>query len=466
MAGFGYTNDALIQSIGSAPYQSSGENVALKKYVNVHGRINYNWLNKYILELVGNRDGSSNFGPGRQFGNFWSVGGAWIATQEDWLRRLLPKWWSFFKINANYGITGLDLGSNYQYLSQWRTPTDFVGYPLQNYNGVVPMLPIHAVNQLYQWQENRKTNIDLSLGFLKDRINLTVSYYRNQCNNQLTNVLTPAFTGFSSVVGNSPANVLNTGWEVMITARVVTTRDIGWTLGFNMAINRNKLVSYPNYPFSPYYTTLKIGQSLNTRNLLHYLGINPINGQRSYFDYNHDGVVTQNGNIAPGTANDDRYIALDPTPRFIGGITSQLTYKRFMLSLLFNFKKQMGPLPYTGLPGGFGNVPVSVAANHWQKPGDQALYPRYSTLSATSDNLFLGSDGYYTDASFIRLNNVAFTYQLPESVCKKIAMQGAALSINMENIFTITSYKGIDAETTFGGMPMPRIIAGRISFNF
>jgi TonB-linked SusC/RagA family outer membrane protein len=463
-AGFGYTNDALLGSITGAAGSSSGESFAQKKYLNAHARINANWQNKYILELTGNRDGSSIFGPGRQFGNFWSVGAGWIISEEAWMQSVMPSWWSFFKLNASYGVTGLDAGGSYKYLSLWSVPSNNNGYP--PYNGVTPLSPTHAVNQDYQWQENRKINADLSLGFLKDRINLTVTYYENRCNNQLTSIPTPYYTGFSSVTGNSPANVLNNGWEGMINARVVDNKTFSWNLGFNISVNRNKLVSYPDFQFSPYYTSKKIGQSLNTEYVFHYLGLNPQNGRRTYADYNHDGLVTGNSSVPPATGNDDKYIALDITPEYSGGITSQFTYKRFSLSLFFLYKKQLGQLHYKDLPGSMGNIPQDVYQDHWQQPGDQTTYTRFSTFIFTNDANFARSDAFYTDASFLRLNNLSFSYSLPDRICKKAHMQGASLSVNIQNLFTITPYKGIEPETSFGTMPQPRVMAAKVSFNF
>ncbi|MDO6434762.1 SusC/RagA family TonB-linked outer membrane protein [Flavitalea sp. BT771] len=463
---FGYTNDALLHSPSNAMGSSSSSNEAQTKFANIHGRINYNWENKYILELSGNRDGSSNFGPGRQYGNFWAIGGAWIASEEPWMKRVLPSWWSFFKLNASYGITGHNGGGAYQYLSQWSTPAAYLGSP--PYNGIVPLVPVHAVNQDYQWQSNRKINTDITLGFLKDRINLTVTYYRDRCNNQLVGMPTPAFTGFTSVTANSPANVQNTGWEGIVKAKVVASKNFSWSVDFNIGINRNKLLSYPDFEFSPYYTTYKIGKSINAIYVLHYLGINPLNGQPGYADYNHDGTISTNANVPAATGNDDRYIAIDITPRYSGGINSMLTYKRCMLTLFFNFKKQLGQIPFTDVPGNMGNIPADVFNDHWQKPGDQSRYPRFSTVGSQNDSYLTASDGAYTDASYLRLNNLVFSYSLPENICKKAHMQGVNLSVNMSNVFTITSYKGIDPEvtTSFGYLPSPRIIAGSISLNF
>ncbi|HEX6432553.1 MAG TPA: SusC/RagA family TonB-linked outer membrane protein, partial [Niastella sp.] len=460
-AGFGYTNDALIRSIGNAPFMSSGSTAAQKKYASIHGRINYNWQNKYILELAGNRDGSSNFGPGRQFGNFWSAGAGWIASEEEWLQPVLPSWWSYLKLNASYGVTGLDYGGSYQYISEWKAIRTI---PL--YNGILPFVPAHAVNQDYQWQENKKINVDLSMGFLKDRITLTATWYRNRCNNQLTDIPTPSYTGFSTVVGNSPANVENSGWEGSLNAQVIAGKKFSWTLGFNIGVNRNKLLAYPDFEFSPYYTTQLIGKSLNTEYLFHYLGINPQNGRRVVHDYNHDGIITKNGNAAPLSGADDRYISIDPTPKYSGGISNEFTYKHFVLSLFFNFKKQMKLIPYAQPGGGIGNMPAYIFNDHWQQPGDQTAYPRFTTNVTNGEAWFNQSDGAYADASFIRCSSLVLGYSLPDAACKKLHMQGATFSLNMSNVFTITPYKDIDPESTFGTLPQARVIAGKLSFNF
>jgi hypothetical protein len=118
------------------------------------------------------------------------------------------------------------------------------------------------------------------------------------------------------------------------------------------------------------------------------------------------------------------------------------------------------------VPGNFGNIPVEVYNDHWQKPGDQTRYTRFATFTTTSDANFPRSDGGVTDASFVRLSNLSFSYSLPERVCKKLLLQSANLSVNVQNVFTITRYTGIDPDVYFGNMPQPRVIAGTVSFNF
>ena len=468
--GLGYTSDAFIQTIAGAAFTSANEVYAQYKYAAVFGRVNYDWANKYILNLNVRRDGSSRFGPGRQFGNFGSAGLAWIATEEKWLKRVLPAAISFIKLRGSYGLTGSDAVGDYQYLSQWANSASGNYTPLYSYGGISPLVNEHAVNQDYHWQTNKKAEAALDLGFLKDnRINVELAFYRNRCNNQLLAYPTPVFTGFPTVTANWPATVQNIGWEFTVDAKLVHIKDFSWSVNANLSINRNTLLAYPNIENSPYATMYRIGKPINTRYLLHYTGIDPQTGQYAYEDANHDGSVTINNAVAPGTQNDDRIMEINPDPKFFGGFGNQFNYKTFGLSLFFSFKKQKGQNAYfsTGVPGGFANVSTDLFNGRWQQPGDKATYARFTTRQVGTDGDVFNSDVLYTDASYIRLSTVAFSYNLPAGMAKKAGMQQCRLFINAQNIFVITKYKGIDPDAqNFGVMPPAKIFTGGISLNF
>ncbi len=467
--GLGYTNDAFIRSIANAPLIITGENYGQYKYAAVFGRINYDWRDKYILNLNARRDGSSRFGPGRQFGNFGSAGAAWIVSEEDWVRRTLPSWFSFLKLRSSYGLTGSDGVWDYQYLSQWNN-TVAGGNPMPAYAGITPLINQHAVNQDYHWQTTKKLEGAVDLGFGKDsRLNLEIAYYRTRCDDQLTSFPTPVFSGFAAVTANSPANVQNVGWEFRLDASPVKRKNFSWTVNANLAINRNKLLSYPNLENSPYATTYKVGQPLNNVYLLHYTGVDPLTGQYSYQDLNHDGNISVIGVFPPGTQSDDRGVAIDLSPRFTGGIGNQFSYRRCTLSFFLNFCKQKAQNAYnlSWVPGSMYNQPLTLFNGRWQKPGDKAQFAKLSTVATAGTVDFQSSDGNYTDASYLRLNNLYFSYSLPEKTVKKAGMQGCNLFISAQNILVITRYKGIDPQTnTFGTLPPAKIFNGGISFNF
>lgn len=462
-AGLGYGDDNLMGTIANAPIQSVTEGYSRYKYAAVFGRINYNWANKYIINLNARRDGSSRFGPGHQFGNFGSVGAAWILSEEKWMRQLMPAWMSFAKLRGSYGLTGSDGAiGDYQYLSQWSASSG--GFPIPRYDGVQPFIPIHAVNPDYHWENNKKIEGSLALGFLNDKINLEAAYYKHRSGDQVTNYPTPLYTGFPSVVANWAAVVQNSGWEGSIRANLISRKDLSWSVFVNISTNKNILVSYPNIEKSPFYNIYQVGYSLSTKYKLHYLGVNPLTGQYAYEDHNKDGIV----NLADGFLNADNYRAIDMNPKYYGGAGSQFSYKGFRLDFFFDYKRQLGVDPFmTATPGLMMNLPVKALENHWQKPGDNARYARFSALTGASATALNNSDGPIVDASYFRLNNLSISYDLPGAWVKRAHMESCRFFIQTQNLFTITKYPGLDPEVQdLNSPPSSRTVTGGFSFNF
>jgi len=475
--GTGYTDDELINSILDAPQQTAYDAYGQYRYAAVFGRINYDIRDKYILNLNGRRDGSSRFGSGFQFGNFGSVGGAWIISEEKFVKSVLPKFISFLKLRGSYGTTGGDGVGDYQYLSQWSSGT--ITNLVPAYNGIArPLINQHAVNQYFHWQSNHELNEALEIGLFKDnRLTVQVEHYRNRCNNQLLSYPTAVFTGFSSVTANWPATVQNSGWEVTLAAsKLIDTKDFTWSLSFNISINRNILYAYPDIANSAYYTQYLVGKPLNTIYAYHYLGIDPMMGTYAFEDYNHDGLLEHNlsSSVPPLSDVTDNRSMINLNPTYFGGLTSQFTYKGIGLGILFDYKKQMGKNAYSvnGAPGEINhNIPVELFNGRWKGPGDRnAKFPAPSNGSSTSiinGGLFSQSDGIYTDASYCRLANLSLSYSLPAKTAKKMGMLGASIFINAQNVFVITGYKGTDPEIqSFQAMPQQKIFVGGLSINF
>ncbi|PVD49999.1 SusC/RagA family TonB-linked outer membrane protein [Terrimonas sp.] len=456
-----YMNDVLLSSVNNAPIQYTSSYNGAYKYAALFGRLNYNLDNKYIVNVNLRRDGSSRFGPGRQYGNFGSVGAAWIFSEERIIKKNL-KFLNFGKLRASYGLTGGDQIGDYAYLTQW----SFQGN--SRYNSINPIVPIQHTDSTLQWQVNKKLEISLALGFFNDRITIEANWYRHRCNNQLVNFPLPPYTGFSEVVSNSPANVQNTGIELMVNAKIISTNDFNWSLKFNISQNRNKLLSYPNFSQSPYVNQFTIGKSLNIIKRLHYIGVDPQTGYYQFEDLNKDGEIKID---LSGKTADDRY-DLDRSVKFDGGLNNALAYKRWELNFLFYFRKQIGANAFASYntPGSISNISQEVFYNHWQKPGDIAKYAKFTTDGSSDpsyQNFYTYSDGIYTDASYIRLKNLSLSYTLPEAVNKKAMMKACRLFIQGENLFIITRYKGADpAVQVFGDMPIPKIITAGVSFTF
>ncbi|WP_158286404.1 SusC/RagA family TonB-linked outer membrane protein [Chitinophaga sp. S165] len=463
--GNGFTSDVLLTSINNAPTVKATDASAQYKYAGTFGRIGYTWDDKYILNLNGRRDGSSRFGSGHQFGNFGSLGAAWILSDEHWIRQHLPALISFVKLRGSVGVTGSDQIGDYQYLTQWGVSTG--GTQLASpYNGISPLIPQLQANPDFHWQTTRKLEGALNVALLDDRISMEAAWYRERCNNQLIGYPTPVITGFISVVENSPASIQNSGLEFSVNARAIERTDFSWNMKFNISRNTNVLLAFPMLEKSPYLSRYKIGDPISALYLYHYTGVDPVTGVLTYEDHNHDGEVKTDETFAPGTGKDDRYVKINLTPAFQGGFSNTVRLKNVSLTADFVFVKQMVPQSQIAQnPGNAENISRWAYENRWQYPGQHALSPKLSALSTTYG--FSASDGNYTDGSYLRLNTVQVSYRMPAHLTRMLRVNSFAANISAQNIFVITPYKGMDpAMTSFGTMPPARIITAGVTCGF
>jgi len=433
----GYSNDQVLADISSAGSIDSRSTVILTyKYNGLYGRINYSWLDKYIVNLTARRDGSSRFGSQSQFHNFGSTGVAWIFTQENFIRNNLPIL-SFGKLRASFGTTGNDQIGDYRYLNLYGPYT--VGTPYQNTAGlIVNNLP----NPYLQWEETQKLQSGIDLGLFKDRILINANYVHNRSSNQLLSYALPSITGFNGIVENFPATVQNTAWEFALNTTNLKTKDFSWSSSLNLTIPKNKLVAFPNLAKSSYATSLFIGQPVSILKAFHFLGVNDTTGIYQFADF-HGNTTT-----APDQTTDMTSL-VNTLPKFYGGIENSFSYKGFQLDILFQFVKQMGPNYLFGLyPGARKyNEPVSVLGR-WQKPGDQASIQRFNSDYTYSNSWFNAtqSDAAYSDASYIRLKNLSLSYQMPEKWRQKAHLPNCRIYAQGQNLLTFTNYKGMDPE--------------------
>ncbi|WP_105015580.1 SusC/RagA family TonB-linked outer membrane protein [Polaribacter porphyrae] len=284
-------------------------------YQAIYGRVNFNWKKKYILNLIGRRDGSSRFGLGKRFGNFAAVGAAWLFSKEDFLKD--NEVISFGKLRGSYGTTGSDNIGDYQFLDTYDLADG-------NYGGVSILQPTGIFNKNYAWEENRKLELALELGFLKDRILLNTAWYQNRSSNQLVGIPLAGTTGFTSLTGNYDAVVENTGLEIDFRSINIQKQDFKWSTTFNISLPKTKLVAYDDIENSV-FSYRRVGESLYEKQGYHYLGVNPNTGEHEFEDYNNDGVIN----------SFDRKHYVDMGVKFYGGLGNSFTYKNFSLDFFF-----------------------------------------------------------------------------------------------------------------------------------
>jgi len=474
LMGQGYPNDALLGTIDAATIVSAYDAYNIYKYAGAFGRLGYIYDREFIVSLSGRRDGSSNFGPGRQFGTFGSGGLGWIFSEEKAFQHLLPVV-SYAKISGNYGTNGSDGVAPYRFQDFWKlAPTTT---PL--FQGTRGYVPVNLYNPNYGWSTKRTLNVGLDLGFFHDRLLTNVTWYQSRTGNQLVNYFLPSQSGFNTVVENLHATLQDAGWEVTLSSVNIKSRRFRWTTTFNISANRNKLIAFPGLATSSYATTYAIGKSTSEAFGFKYQGINDTTGIFQF--YTGKGGVTSTPSYTAVSKGGDLQPLADLQPKYGGGLGNTFTYSGFSLTAFFHFSKQLGRNYLSGLygsvtPGSIANLPT-LALDHWRQPGDHtnlqrlttgAVYSGLGTLAQRAASYFVTSDAAYSDASYIRLQTLSLAYTLPAAYLKKIGVKNASVYINAQNLFTITSYKVGDPEMpgTVYGIPLQRTIMGGISLDF
>lgn len=451
-----FSSDALLNSPSAAGEIFVNSTNTLYRYQAVFGRANYNWADKYLLNLTGRRDGSSRFGPDRQFANFGAIGAGWIFSKEPFIKNFLPQL-TYGKLRGSTGTTGNDQIGDYQYLN---TYSPF----MYQYQGLTALVPTQLYNPDYGWETNRKSELGLELGVLNDRIIATISYYHNRSTNQLINSPLPIQTGFSGIIRNLPATVQNAGWEYQLNTAIIKDKRFSWDVSFNLTIARNKLLSFPDLSSSGYASKYVIGQSLDIVKLVHSPGVDPQTGLFQFADKN--GHVT-----STPTFPDDYTVIKDLAPAFYGGFSNRVNYKGLSLSLFFQFVKQQGYNYIYGnaLPGSMTNQPTDVL-NRWRHPGDvtnNQLFTNSNSGSIAYNYYNSASDAAVSDASYIRLKNAELSYSLPAKWSSQIKTELIRLYLQGQNLLTFTKYKGADPEVMSTAiLPPLRILAAGVQLTF
>ena len=449
----GFSSNSLLYDLASASTTKVFNNdEIIYRYQAFFGRVNYMLKDRYILNLTGRRDGSSRFGPGKQYATFGAAGAAWLFSKEAAVAENL-KFLSFGKLRTSYGTTGNDQIGDYQFLNTYNAS----GY---NYGSTSGLQPSRLYNANFGWETNNKFEVALELGFFNDRVFLTTAWYKNRSSSQLVGLPLPGTTGFSSIQANLDATVQNTGFEATLRTVNVKTENFSWITNFNITAATNELVSFPGLETSAYRNDYVIGQPTSIRKLFHSLGVDPQTGIYKFEDVNGDGAITY---------EDDRQTVKDFNPDYYGGIQNQFNYKGLQLDFLFQFVKQLNfNFANTQLyPGLSINQPAEYV-NSWHQPGDNAPYQMYTAGSNSAamqaSEYFSVSDAAVSDASYIRLKNISLSYEFPKKLLPQI---GCRLSLQAQNLLTITKFKGADPEFTQGGtLPPLRVISLGMQFTF
>lgn len=428
--GSDFSSNELLYNLSNANVQKvMADNEITYRYLAFYARANYAFQDRYIVNATARRDGSSRFGPNQRFANFGAGGIAWIFSKERFLKD--SSWLSFGKLRGSYGVTGNDQIGDYQFLNTYTVSTE-------SYDGTVGLYPSRLYNPNFTWEKTAKLETALEVGFFKEALHLTTAWYRNRSSNQLVGIPLAATTGFESMQQNFPATVQNTGLEIDLNIEALRQSNLKWSIQGNISFPQTKLLAFPNIESSSYSNTYVVGQSMNIRKVYEFTGVNSDTGIYTFTDFNGDGTI----NI------DDRKKVKDFGIQFYGGVGNSFRYKGISLQFLWQFvkQKQLDTLYSLAAPGLMFNVPTYLL-DYWTPENPAAPYQRPTSGANTSAvrafDQYRNSDAAIVDASFIRLNSLQLSWQIPFSSLTRSELE---LGIHGQNLVTFTSFKGLDPE--------------------
>ena len=455
-----YTTDGFIISKPSFPFDKP-EN----RLISVYGRLVYSYMGKYLLTGTIRKDGSSRFSEDNRWGVFPSGAFAWRLKDEDFLRNSTTV--SDLKLRLGYGETGQQEGiGNYDYIPRYALANQQAQY--QFGNRFDSLYRPAGYNPNLKWEQTATYNIGLDYGFFNGRISGSVDFYVKKTTDLLSVIDQPAGTNFSNKILANIGNMENRGVEFTINTQLVRNKEVTWDLGFNVTYNKNKItkLTFTNDPTFPGNLVGGIAGGVGSTAQIQSVGF-PKNSfyvyqqiydksgkpiESLFEDRNRDGVINVN----------DLYRYKSPDPKAFLGAYSNVSWKKW--SAGFSLRANIGNYMYNNRFSNTGvqrNIidPLGFLAN-----GSRNLL---ETNFTGNGDQYLLSDYYVENASFLRMDYINVGYNAGSLLSSRTNLR---IGANVQNVFTVTKYKGLDPEVP-GGIdnnfyPRPRTFSISLSLDF
>ncbi len=428
-------------------YNNTASSSATESYlVSFFGRINYTLLDRYLFTATVRQDGSSRFHKDNRWGLFPSFALGWKLKEEAFLKEIDVL--SDLKLRLGYGITGQQNinSGDYPYLAVYETNKDGAYYPIL---GDGTTYRPNAYNPDLKWEKTATYNVGLDFGFLNNRINGAVDYYYRKTTDLLNSVFVSAGTNFKNKVLSNVGSLENSGIEFSIHSKPVVTTDWTWDLGFNITYNKNEITKLTTGDSENHYVAAgdNIGGGRDMKAMAHAVGhpassfyvyqqVYDENGkpiENEFVDRNGDGII--NG--------DDRYFYKKPTADVLMGLTSRLSYQSWDFS--FSLRASLNNYVYNSVEAGGSDCnPTSVYS--FGALNNRPLMGVANNIQSKNDNTLL-SDYFVQNASFMKCDNITLGYSFKKLFGTPI---GGRVYAAVQNVFTITKYKGLDPEVENG----------------
>ena len=431
------------------------------------GRLQYNYLGRYLLTASIRADGSSKFGKNNRWGNFPSASVGWRLSDEDFMRNV--GFISDLKIRASYGLTGNFKIANYGALGA-------LSYYAYVFGGATPAVvngaaPSSQPNPDLSWEKTSQTNIGFDAAFFANKLSLSLDLYNSDTKDLLLNVPVPLSTGFSTQLVNI-GKVNNKGIEI----NLGTQQRFGtviWNASGNFLKNINKVVELGpgnadlinvGSVANAYFIT-RVGEQIGSYFLPKELGVFKTQAELDAYPHfqdaasNFDLATTKPGDFKFLDADDDKVINLTKDrvvigsyqPKFTYGFATDVEWKGFDLSASFqgvygNKILNLGRRYFYNHEGNMNNY--AGAVNRWKSESDPGSGNNVRANRVGKGQNGITSSWHIEDGSYLRVRNITLGYTIPKTVSGRIGVEKARFYISMQNLFTFTKYEGYNPEVS------------------
>ena len=414
-------------------------------------RLMYDYDSKYYLQASYRRDASSNFHPDHRWGNFYSLGGAWIISSEPWFE---ASWVDVLKLKASWGQQGNDAIGYFNY-------TDT--YSIENFNGQVSFNQRSVGNPRITWETNSNFNVGVEFEFLKSRITGSIEYFSRKTTDMLCFVYAPQSAGYAGTYDNV-GDMVNKGVEFDLHFIPIRTKDLSWIINLNATHYKNKVTmlnednrgsllegAHPGYTNGIYY--VGEGLPLHTFRLKKYAGVTA-EGLTSWWKLDEE-----TGEMTPTTAsNAASYFNCGTSdPDLYGGFSTSVAYKNFDIAVSFNYSiggkgidygyQSMMANPRSGYTG---TIMHKDLYNAWSETNRDSNIPRFQYAVQDGDNSATNlSDRFLTNASTLTLQNINIGYTFPRKWVNAIGLSSVRVFASGDNLYYWSKRKGFDPRGSF-----------------
>ena len=413
-------------------------------------RFAYTYKDRYSATVTGRVDGSSKFGENNKYAFFPSAGLAWNISQEDFLKD--NNTISNLKLHTSYGLTGNSEIDMYRSLARVSSGTLLINDVRNPYSYVSSM-----ANPDLKWEKTGQFDVGMEIGLWQNKLTFDIAYYNKKTTDLLLDCPLPHSTGFSTVYKNI-GSVRNSGMDLMINARPVTTNDFSWSSTVNLNYNKNKILHLGendediemNWWVGGSESILRVGENMSAFYGYRRLGV------YTQEDYNN-GLCDLN-QVGRAKRTDKKEIIGKGMPDWTGSWINNFSYKNFDLTMDFQFvwgvetMQQFYHSTYDrfGITNGLSNILYDAYNGSNPETMQQAIYLCNSGHAGQDTTI---DDSWIANGSYLRLNMLQLGYTFDSSIAKKLGLQGLRVYASGNNLFLITAkdFNGYDPEGTSQG---------------